>query len=409
MRHSLSDKASPWTPALLIILTVASIILSTSMGIRQSLGLFLDPMARGAGISVATFGLALAVQNLAWGIGQPAMGALADKYGGRLVVAVAAACFAAGLVMMSWGNTLGLFLGGGLLVGLAVAGTSHGVLVGILSRIAAPSVRAVAISILAAAGSIGTFILAPATQQMLNWIDWETTLWVLALLAAAMAFLAFAFRRNSDKASAPGAERPNAVAAIRQALRHPGYVAMTLAFFACGFQLIFIATHLPKYLSICGLAPTVSANALALIGVFNAVGTLVVGRLGERFGNKLILALIYVFRTVSIVVFVSLPVSVESALIFGASMGFLWLSVIPPVSGLLNAMFGPTNFGALFGVMFLSHQVGAFLGAYLGGLSYQVSGSYLTAWISLIVVGVLAALVQLSMDDRPRTPAAVSG
>jgi len=396
-------RSSAWTPALLVVLVVSSLILSTSMGIRQSLGLFLDPVVRGAGVSVATFGLAMALQNLFWGIGQPAMGALSDRYGGRIVVLLAALCFAIGLWLMSLGTGFGLFFGGGVLIGLAVAGTSHGVLVGILSRLAAPSVRALAISILAAAGSLGTFVIAPASQGLLDRIAWDTTLLLLAALAAAMACLAVFFKRNGTSSAGP-AERPDARRAIGEALRHPGYVAMTLAFFACGFQLIFVATHLPKFVAICGLAPSVSANAIALIGIFNAVGTLVVGRLGERYGNKLILALIYVFRTVAIACYAFLPVSMESTLAFGAAMGFLWLSVIPPVSSLLNAMFGPTNFGALFGVMFFSHQVGAFLGAYLGGLAYDVSGSYTMAWLSLVIVGILAAVIQLSMDDRPSQP-----
>ncbi|HIC81407.1 MAG TPA: MFS transporter [Kiloniellaceae bacterium] len=396
-------RSSAWTPALLVVLVVSSLILSTSMGIRQSLGLFLDPVVRGAGVSVATFGLAMALQNLFWGIGQPAMGALSDRYGGRIVVLLAALCFAIGLWLMSLGTGFGLFFGGGVLIGLAVAGTSHGVLVGILSRLAAPSVRALAISILAAAGSLGTFVIAPASQGLLDRIAWDTTLLLLAALAAAMACLAVFFKRNGTSSAGP-AERPDARRAIGEALRHPGYVAMTLAFFACGFQLIFVATHLPKFVAICGLAPSVSANAIALIGIFNAVGTLVVGRLGERYGNKLILALIYVFRTVAIACYAFLPVSMESTLAFGAAMVFLWLSVIPPVSSLLNAMFGPTNFGALFGVMFFSHQVGAFLGAYLGGLAYDVSGSYTMAWLSLVIVGILAAVIQLSMDDRPSQP-----
>ncbi len=399
---------SLWTPALITILVAASLVLSTSMGIRQSLGLFLDPMARGAGISVATFGLTLAIQNLAWGIGQPAMGALADRFGGRIVVIVSAAGFAVGLWLMSLGTIVGLFIGGGLIAGLAVAGTSHGVLVGILSREAAPGVRAIAVSILAAAGSLGTFVIAPGAQALLDRIDWQTTLWTLAAIAAAMAVLALFLGSPRKQAETSTAEKPDAVAAIREALKHPGYVATTIAFFACGFQLIFIATHLPKYIAFCGLPPSVSANAIALIGIFNAFGTLAAGYLGERYGHKLVLAAIYLLRTFTVAGYFLMPVTVESTLVFGAAMGFLWLSVIPPVSGLLNSLFGPTNFGALFGVMFLSHQIGAFLGAYLGGLSFDLSGSYTIAWISLIAVGTSAAVIQLSAKDAPqsRLPAA---
>lgn len=398
--HDAEDHS--WSPLLISVLVAAGVVLSTSMGIRQSLGLFLGPIAHGTGISIATFGLAMAVQNLAWGIGQPFMGALADRFGGRLVVIAGAACFAFGLWLMSLGTALGVFAGGGVLIGLAVAATSHGVLVGIVSRIAAPAVRALAISILAAVGSLGTFVIAPGTQWSLDAFSWQATLLILAGLASAMALLAFAFRTNGAPTAQPSTQRPNAVKAIRQALRHPGYVAMTVAFFACGFQLIFVATHLPNFIAICGLPASLGANAIALIGVFNAIGTLAAGQLGERYGHRLVLAAIYVLRTVAIASYAFLPVSVESTLMFGAAMGLLWLSVIPPVSALINAMFGATNFGALFGVMFLSHQIGAFLGAYLGGLSFDITGDYAVAWASLVVVGVLAAIIQSSVDDRPR-------
>lgn len=394
-----------WTPLLVVVLVAAGTVLSTSMGIRQSLGLFLGPITSGTGLSIAMFGLAMAVQNLAWGIGQPFMGALADRFGGQLVIIAGAVCFAVGLLLMRLGSAFGLFLGGGLMIGLAVAATSHGVLVGIISRIAPAKVRALAVSILAAVGSLGTFLIAPATQMSLDLFSWQTTLMILAGLAAAIGLLAAAFRTNGAAAAQAPTERPDAIGAIRQALRHPGFIAMTVAFFACGFQLIFVATHLPNFIAICGLPASLSAQAIALIGVFNALGTLAAGQLGERFGHKLVLGAIYVLRTVAIASYAFLPVSVESTLVFGAAMGLLWLSVIPPVSALINSLFGATNFGALFGVMFLSHQLGAFLGAYLGGLSFDVTGDYAVAWASLVGVGALAALIQFSMDDRPRRDA----
>lgn len=402
MRPATEPQTRPWSPLLILVLVAAGTVLSTSMGIRQSLGLFLGPFTNGTGISVATFGLAMAVQNLAWGFGQPFMGAVADRFGGRMVVVAGAACFALGLWLMTLGTAFGLFLGGGLLIGLAVAATSHGVLVGIISRLASPQVRALAVSILAAVGSLGTFIIAPGTQWSLDAFSWQTTLLILTGIAAAMVLLAAPFRTNRDPASEVPTDKPDAVKAIRQALRHPGYVAMTLAFFACGFQLIFVATHLPNFIAICGLPASLSANAIALIGIFNAIGTLAAGQLGERYGHKLVLAAIYVLRTVAIASYAFLPVSIESTLMFGAAMGLLWLSVIPPVSALINSMFGATNFGALFGVMFFSHQIGAFLGAYLGGLSFDITGDYAIAWASLVVVGAIAATIQYSMDDRPR-------
>ncbi|WP_255646447.1 MFS transporter [Inquilinus sp. Marseille-Q2685] len=387
---------------MIVVLASAAAILSISMGLRQSLGLFMEPMVQAGTVSVAAFGFAMAVQNLVWGLGQPFMGALSDKYGGTFVIIGAAVLFAAGLALTSMGTGFGLYVGGGLLTGIAVAGASHGVLVGILSRIAAPQIRAAVISILAAAGSLGTFVLAPLAQFLIERVNWQDALLTFAGLAATMAAFAFALSPRPRADIAPSAPKANAVAAIRQALSHPGYVAMTIAFFACGFQLIFVTTHLPKYVAICGLPPSVGAQAIALIGAFNAVGTLVAGHLGARHGNKRVLAAIYLLRTLAISVYAFVPATFESTLLFGAAMGFLWLSVIPPVSGLLNAMFGPTNFGALFGVMFVSHQIGAFLGAWLGGLAFDASGSYGAAWLSLVVVGGLAAAIQYLMDDSPR-------
>lgn len=390
---------------LIIVVAAASAVLSLSMGLRQSLGLFLDPMVQGAGISVAAFGLAMAIQNLFWGIGQPVMGALADRFGGRWVVAAASILFAIGLWLMSLGTLTGLYLGGGLLVGVAVAGTSHGVLVGIISRMSEGSRRARAISIVSAAGSLGMFVLAPTAQSLLDRIAWDGALMAFGIIALSIIALAVALQPNAGSEQVRTGDRPNAIQAIRAALTHPGYVAMTVAFFACGFQLIFIATHLPKYLDICGLPPSVGAGALALIGVGNACGALMAGYLGSRYGNKLVLASIYLLRTLAITLFVFLPIGPTGTLVFAGAMGVLWLSVIPPVSALLNGMFGATNFGALFGAMFLSHQIGAFLAAWLGGLTFDITGSYFPAWVSLIVVGALATIIQARMDEgRPDTP-----
>lgn len=391
-----------WTIAVIVLMAAAAAVLSTSVGLRQSLGLFMEPMVRGTGISVSGFGLAMAIQNLAWGIGQPFMGGLADRYGGRGVILVAALFYAIGLVLMGTAGISGLMIGGGLLIGLATAGTSFGVIVGEVSRGVSPEIRQTVVSIVAAAGSIGTFVLAPVAQEMIEGIGWKAGLFIFAGLALAISMMAMPLKVNGGKTGAAARSEANAGKAIREAMSHPGFLAMTAAFFACGFQLIFVATHLPNYISICGLPPSVGAQSLALIGGCNAVGTLVIGKLGQRYGNKLMLAIVYMGRTTAIVAYVMLPVSVESTLIFAATMGFFWLSVVPLVSGLISGMFGLANFGVLFGVMFLSHQVGSFLGAWLGGLTFDMSGSYFIAWMSLVVIGALAAIVQLSMDDRPR-------
>lgn len=401
MENSHSTQSRAWSSMIVIILIAAGAILSTSMGIRQSLGLFLGPVVAGTGVSVAAFGLVLAIQNIVWGAAQPFVGALADRFGGQMVVIVGAICYALGLWVMKWGTAAGLYLGGGILIGVAVAATSYGVLVGMLSRAAPPNVRNMAVSILAAVGSLGTFVIAPGAQWALDKSDWTSAIMILAAVAATMAVAAIALRGRRITANAHSAERPNALRALQMAAQHRGFVAMTIAFFACGFQLVFVATHLPNFLAFCGLPASLSATALALIGLFNAAGTLAAGKLGEVFGHKTVLAAIYLLRTAAIASYAFLPVSVESTLLFGAAMGLLWLSVVPPVSALINSLFGATNFGVLFGVMFFSHQIGAFFGAYLGGLTFDYTGDYTLAWILMVTVGISAAAIQFFMDDRP--------
>lgn len=401
MDNSKSAESRSWSPLLLVILLAAGAVLSTSMGIRQSLGLFLGPIVADTGVSIAGFGFALAIQNIVWGASQPVMGALADRFGGQMVVVAGAICYALGLWLMTFGTTLGLYLGGGVMVGVAVAATSYGVLVGMLSRVASPPVRNMAVSILAAVGSLGTFIIAPGAQWALDSSDWQSAITVLAIVASTMAISAIALRRGSTATRVVPIEKPNAVRAIRKAAQHRGFVAMTIAFFACGFQLVFVATHLPNFLAFCGLPASLSATALALIGLFNAAGTLAAGKLGEIFGHKNVLAGIYLLRTLAIASYAFLPISVESTLFFGGAMGLLWLSVVPPVSALINSLFGATNFGLLFGIMFFSHQVGAFFGAYFGGLAFEMTGNYSMAWIAMVLVGIIAACIQFFMDDQP--------
>ncbi len=397
-------RRSDWTVSLIVLVVAASVVLSVSMGLRQSLGLFLGPMARSAGITAAEFGIAMAVQNLAWGVTQPFTGMLADRFGGRAVVLVAGPVYALGLVLMALAGGTGLQLGGGLLVGLAVAGSAFGVVIGAVSRQAPDDKKAIAVSIVAAAGSIGTLVLAPLGQHLIETRGWADALLAFAAIAGLVSLGGVALEgRPTATAAGP---RPQPLLAMREALAHKGFVATTIAFFACGFQLIFIATHLPSYLELCGIPPAVGASALALIGVFNAIGTLVVGGLGARYGNGMMLGFVYLARTAAIAVYVLMPASVETTLLFAAVMGFLWLSVVPLASGLIASMFGTVNFGTIFGVMFLSHQVGSFLGAWLGGLSFDISGDYTVAWWSLIAIGLMATLLQFAAKTTPAPAAA---
>jgi predicted MFS family arabinose efflux permease len=399
MLGSKSVAATGWNISLALICTGAAIALAVSMGLRQSLGLLLSPMTRDAGVTAAGFGLAMAVQNLAWGFSQPFIGYFADRWGSRAVLLCAGPVYAAGLLLMAYGDAAGLLLGGGALVGLAVSGSAFGVVLGAVSRAASDGVRAVAVSIVSAAGSLGTLILAPLAQHLISTQGWQNALVLFAAISISISLTAVLLSKRTAQAVLPG---PAPQAALTDALAHRGFLAMTAAFFACGFQLVFISTHLPGYLELCGLRPSVGAAALALIGVFNAVGTMVIGIMGARYGNSLMLALVYLLRTLAIALYVATPVSVETTLIFASVMGLLWLSVAPLVSALITNLFGVRNFGTIFGVMFLSHQIGSFFGAWLGGLLFDRTGAYQAAWLALIGVGFVAFLLQITANLTPK-------
>ncbi|HLE66319.1 MAG TPA: MFS transporter [Burkholderiales bacterium] len=395
---------------MLVLLLLSALIISLSMGLRQSLGLFLPPVTLDLGISAAAFSFSLALQNIVWGISQPFVGALADRYGARPVLVATALTYAAGLLLMVYSNgALGLDVAG-FLTGVGVAGTGFGVLIGVVARAAPPERQSQTVGAVAAAGSLGTLILAPVGQALIDSFGWRAALIVFAGVAFSMILFSLPIRDPAPARDAKTPVTPQGLGeALREAMGHRGYLAMTVAFFACGFQLIFITTHLPQYLLLCGVAPGVGASALALIGLFNTVGTYAFGLLGARYSQKRLLALIYLLRTLFIVAFVLLPVSAGSTLVFAAAMGLLWLGVAPLVTGIIARVFGLTHFNTLNGVVFLSHQVGSFCGAWMGGLVFDFTGSYDVGWAALVAVGAIAFLLQWTMDDRPpavRRPAA---
>jgi predicted MFS family arabinose efflux permease len=370
------------------------------MGMRQSLGLFMQPMNVELGISAAAFGFSIALQNIVYGLVQPFIGAIADRHGPRPVLVATALVYACGLVLMIYARS---FPGGleiaGFLLGVGAAGTAFGVLLGTVTRATPPERRSQTVGLVAAAGSLGTFVIAPLGGWLITGYGWKTALVVFAGLAVSMAFLAIPIRESSQYTS--NEIKIGLRQALREALGHRGYVFMTLAFFACGFQLVFLVTHLPSYLALCGVAPGVGATALGLIGLFNAVGTYIFGHLGARYSQKHLLAMIYLLRTAFIAVFLLVPVSAATTLIFASAMGFLWLGVAPLVSGIVGRVFGLTHFNTLYGVVFLSHQVGSFFGAWMGGLVYDRFGNYDFAWGALIVIGLAAFTLQWMMDERP--------
>jgi len=383
-----------------LLITLSGTIISLCMGMRQSLGLFMQPMNVELGISAAAFGFSIALQNIVYGITQPFIGALADKHGPRPVLIVTALFYAAGLVLMIYsGSFPGVLEFAGFLLGVGAAGTAFGVLLGTVSRATPPEKRSQTIGLVAAAGSLGTFVIAPFGGWLIGGFGWQTALVVFAVLASSMVLLSLPIRESTEHVAS---ERKLALAdALREALGHRGYLFMTLAFFACGFQLVFLTTHLPAYLALCGVAPGVGATALGLIGLFNAIGTYIFGHLGARYSQKHLLAMIYGLRTIFIVVFLLVPVSAATTLIFASAMGFLWLGVAPLVSGIIGRVFGLSHFNTLYGVVFFSHQVGSFLGAWMGGLVFTYSGNYDFAWGALIVIGVIAFTLQWLMDESP--------
>jgi predicted MFS family arabinose efflux permease len=396
--------------AMLVLLVLSGVIISICIGLRQSLGIFMRPMTLEFGISAATFGFSIALQNIVWGISQPFVGAVADRYGARPVLIATSFLYAIGLALMVFANAFpGALSVAGFLAGIGTAGTGFGVLIGTVSRVTPPERRIQTVGIVAAAGSLGTMVLAPLGQWIIDGFGWKSAMFVFAAVAASMAVLSLPIREPAHAQATTG-RRQKLGEAVREAISHRGYLFMTAAFFACGFQLVFITTHLSTYLQICGVPPGVAASALGLIGLCNAIGTYLFGLAGARYSQKHLLALIYLFRTLFIVVFLLAPISQASTLIFAAAMGFLWLGVAPLITGIIGRVFGLTHFNTLYGIVFLSHQVGSFFGAWMGGLVLDRFGNYNVAWGALIAVGVTAFMLQWLMDERPpreRAPKAV--
>lgn len=386
---------------MLVLLLLSGLIISLCMGLRQSLGLFMRPMTLDLGISAATFGFTIALQNIVWGLSQPFVGALADRYGPRPVLIGTALMYAAGLLLMAFSKdvTGGLQVAG-FLAGIGTAGTGFGVLIGTVSRATPPEKRTRTVGLVAAAGSLGTMVIAPIGQWLITGFGWQAALMAFAAIASSMALLSLPIREQAVSSSTAPEASKKLGEALHEALGHRGYLFMTLAFFACGFQLVFITTHLPAYLQLCGVAPGVGASALALIGLFNSIGTYIFGLLGTRYSQKHLLALIYLLRTLFIVIFLLTPISAAFTLVFAAAMGFLWLGVVPLVSGIIGRVFGLTHFNTLYGIVFLSHQIGSFFGAWMGGVVFDRTGNYDVGWGALILIGVAAFALQWLMDDR---------
>ena len=386
-----------------LALAGAAVVLTLCMGMRQSFGLFQAPVLADLPVTAAGFGFAIALQSLVWGLAQPPLGMLADRYGARPVVVGGALVYALGLLMMmTAGGTWGLVFGAGVLVGTGVAATAFGILMGAVAAHVPPARRSEALGAVAAFGSFGTMLIAPLSQIVIEAVDWQTA--ILCMVGLTLAMLPFAWMLG-PKPALTGADtagpRQSLRDAMAEAMNHRGFLLLTLGFFACGFQLVFIVTHLPTFLSTCGISPMVAAQSLGLVGLCNVVGTYTFGWLGGRYSKKNLLAGLYFARTVAILVYLALPITATSTLIFAGTMGFLWLGTAPLTSALVAQLFGLRHMSMLYGFVFLSHQVGSFLGAWVGGLVFDATGTYDLLWAAMIAVGFTAAVLNLLMDDRP--------
>ena len=383
------------------VLLCGAAIVTISMGIRHGFGLWLAPITADRGWSRETFSFAIAVQNLAWGLAGPFVGAVADRWGAFRVLAVGSVLYAAGLVTMGIATTGVGFLGGaGLLIGLSQAGTTYAVVYGVIGRNVAPERRSWAMGVTAAAGSFGQFLMVPVEGGLIGGIGWQGALFVLGAIALVIVPLAFGLR-EPHAAAATTASQQSIGAAVREALGHRSFQLLTAGYFVCGFQVVFIGVHMPSYLKDHGLTPDVATTALALIGLFNVFGTYAAGSLGGRLPKAYLLSAIYALRSLVIVAFVLAPLSPWSVYLFAATIGFLWLSTVPLTNGIVASIFGVRYFSMLGGFVFLSHQVGSFLGVWLGGKLYDITGSYDAVWWIAVALGVFAALVNLPIREQP--------
>ncbi|HYD75784.1 MFS transporter [Ramlibacter sp.] len=391
------------------VLLCGAMVVTLSMGIRHGFGLWLQPITQAQGWTRETFAFALAVQNLAWGLFGVFAGMLADRFGAFKVLAGGAVLYALGLVGMALSPNAFLFaLTAGVLIGAAQAATTYAVVYGVIGRQIDPTRRSWAMGVAAAAGSFGQFLMVPVEGFLISGLGWQQALLVLSALVLLIGPFAWGLREPGFQSGAPAPREQTIVQALREAFRYPSFQLLMAGYFVCGFQVVFIGVHMPSYLKDMGLPPQVASYALALIGLFNVFGTYAVGVLGQKFARRKILAAIYFGRSVAIVAFLWAPLSPMSVYVFSAVIGLLWLSTVPPTNATLAQIFGIAHLSMLSGFVFFSHQIGSFMGVWLGGLLYDRTGSYDIVWYLAIALGVFAALVNLPVREAPIRRAAVA-
>jgi MFS family permease len=396
----------------MVVVVCGCLIALVSFGPRSSLGFFLTPLSQEQHWGRDVFSVALAIQNLLWGIGQPLAGGIADRFGANRVMMVGAALYALGLALMARATTPGMLdLSAGVLIGFGLSGCSFNLVIGAFGKLLPAEWRSLAFGAGTAAGSFGQFLYSPLAVALMDRFGWQTALTIFAGVTMLILPLAIALATPRGAAAPATAKAPQSVRqALAEAFGHRSYVLLVLGFFTCGFQLAFVTVHLPSYLVDRGLSAEIGGWTLATIGLFNIVGSLMSGWLGNRMPKRYILSIIYFARALSIVAFISLPASPVTTLIFGAVTGLLWLSTVPPTSALVAVMFGTRWLTMLFGFAFFSHQVGGFLGVLLGGFVFDAYGSYNPVWWLSVMFGVLSAIINLPIVEQPvgrLAPAAV--
>jgi predicted MFS family arabinose efflux permease len=396
-----------WTRAAILAIACGALIVTVSMGVRQSFGVFMQPIGRDFGIGREYFGFAIAVQNLLFGLAQPFVGAIADRYGVRRVLVVGTLVYAVGLVVASLVVVPGGIMASlGVLIGLGLSGTTFVVVLTGVARLVRPEQRSLAFGLVTAGGSFGQFAVVPLAQALIAGWGWRAALLGLAALILVIAVAAWGIRRPQNDTGTVTIDDGGLARALAQAAAHPHYWLLNAGFFVCGFHIAFIATHFPAYLVDQGLPASVGATSLALVGLFNIAGSYLFGLWGGRHSRPRLLAALYGARALAIAVFLLLPLSTFSALAFAAVFGFLWLGTVPLTNGAVASLFGVRYLSTLYGIVFLTHQVGSFLGAWAAGRLYDTTGSYTTIWIASVALGVAAAAISYVTRDTPApTPA----
>jgi len=394
--------SSPPKLSLAQVLACGAAIITLSMGIRHGFGLWLQPITQAQGWTRENFAFAIAVQNLAWGFFGVFAGMLADRFGAMRVLVGCAILYALGLVGMALTSTPALFaLTAGVLIGMAQAGTTHAIVYGVVGRQVDPSRRSWAMGVAAAAGSFGQFLMVPTEGLLIARLGWQEALLALAALVLMIVPLARGLREPGFAGGTAPRRDQSIGHALSEALRYPSFLLLVSGYFVCGFQVVFIGVHMPSFLKDQGLTPQVASYALALIGLFNVFGTYIAGSLGQKMAKRKILAFIYFGRAVAISLFLWAPLTPASVYVFSSVMGFLWLSTVPPTTAAVAQIFGVAHLSMLGGIAFLSHQVGSFMGVWLGGALYDRTGSYDIVWYIAIALGVFAALVNLPVRESP--------